>query len=298
MSIKQAEWMMLFVTFSWSSSYLLMKIALEGVDPFNLMALRFAIAFVCVVAIFYKSFKICTKRTLFKAFIMGFSIYAAIFGTITGLKHTTASTAAFLGTTTVVLVPILESIWLRKLPQKLTILSVGLAFVGLVLFTVKDGLSLDIGALYCLWGAFLYAVNIIIVGKFAKEKDTFVSSLLQFAVVAVLSTISSFIFEAPRLPQTSAQWWAVIALALVCSAFCFVMQSVVQRYLEPAKIGLIFSTEPVFAAILAYFFLGETMDLQGILGATLIMVAVVLKNIINKARYFQIKYKKRDWVKQ
>lgn len=52
MSVKQAEGLMLFVTFAWSSSYLLMKIALEGVDPFNLIALRFGIAFVCVGIVF------------------------------------------------------------------------------------------------------------------------------------------------------------------------------------------------------------------------------------------------------
>ena len=57
MSVKQAELMMLFVTFSWSSSYLLMKIALTGVDPFTLMCLRFTIAFVCVLPLLLKNNK-------------------------------------------------------------------------------------------------------------------------------------------------------------------------------------------------------------------------------------------------
>lgn len=146
MSVKQAELMMLFVTFSWSSSYLLMKIALTGVDPFTLMCLRFQLP-LYVYYRYFKTINICSKRTVAKGLFLGFMVYASLIGTIVGLKHTTASTAAFLGTTAVVLVPIIEGVWQRKMPPMLTILSIALAFVGLVLFTVKDGLSLDIGAL-------------------------------------------------------------------------------------------------------------------------------------------------------
>lgn len=295
MSVKQAELMMLFVTFSWSSSYLLMKIALTGVDPFTLMCLRFTIAFVCVLPLLLKTIKICSKRTVAKGLLLGFMVYASLIGTIVGLKHTTASTAAFLGTTAVVLVPIIEGVWQRKMPPMLTILSIGLAFVGLVLFTVKDGLSLDIGALYCLWGAFGYAVYIVVVGRMANEKDMFPATLMQFGAIAIFSGLSAFIFETPHLPQTSLQWGAVLGLAVICSAFCFVMQSIVQRYLSPSRTGLIFSMEPVFAAILAYFFLNEVMDGQGLIGALLIMIANVLKNIVYRIRYVNAQRKRKVW---
>lgn len=295
MSVKQAELMMLFVTFSWSSSYLLMKIALTGVDPFTLMCLRFTIAFVCVLPLLLKTIKICSKRTVAKGLLLGFMVYASLIGTIVGLKHTTASTAAFLGTTAVVLVPIIEGVWQRKMPPMLTILSIALAFVGLVLFTVKDGLSLDIGALYCLWGAFGYAVYIVVVGRMANEKDMFPATLMQFGAIAIFSGLSAYIFEMPHLPQTGMQWGAILGLAVICSAFCFVMQSIVQRYLSPSRTGLIFSMEPVFAAILAYFFLNEVMDGQGLIGALLIMIANVLKNIVYRIRYVNAQRKRKVW---
>lgn len=295
MSVKQAELMMLFVTFSWSSSYLLMKIALTGVDPFTLMCLRFTIAFVCVLPLLLKTIIICSKRTVAKGLFLGFMVYASLIGTIVGLKHTTASTAAFLGTTAVVLVPIIEGVWQRKMPPMLTILSIALAFVGLVLFTVKDGLSLDIGALYCLWGAFGYAVYIVVVGRMANEKDMFSATLMQFGAIAIFSGLSAFIFETPHLPQTGMQWGAILGLAVICSAFCFVMQSIVQRYLSPSRTGLIFSMEPVFAAILAYFFLNEVMDGQGLIGALLIMIANVLKNIVYRIRYVNAQRKRKVW---
>ena len=41
MSSKRAELLMVSVTLAWGSSYLLMKVGLNGIGPFNLIALRF-----------------------------------------------------------------------------------------------------------------------------------------------------------------------------------------------------------------------------------------------------------------
>jgi len=40
--------------------------------------------------------------------------------------------------------------------------------------------------------------------------------------------------------------------------------------------ALIFALEPVFAAIFAYFMLGETLSLQGWLGGGLVVIAMIL----------------------
>lgn len=298
MSVKQAEGLMLFVTFAWSSSYLLMKIALGGVEPFNLMALRFGIAFICVGIVFFKLFKKCTWPIFCKGVGLGALVWISLFGTVTGVKLTTASAAAFLGTTTVVLVPIIEGLWRKKWPPKLTLLSIGLAFFGLVLFTIKERFSLDVGALYCLWGTLGYASYIIILGNIAKGKDGILISMIQFGAIAVLSTLSSLVFETLRLPQTKEQWGAVLVLAVVCSAFCFLMQMIAQRYISPSKIGLIYSMEPVFAAILAYVFLHEVLGTQEYIGAIFIMIAIVLKNIVYRSKYALLQRKRKQWTRR
>lgn len=298
MSVKQAEGLMLFVTFAWSSSYLLMKVALDGVEPFNLIALRFGIAFICVALVFFKLFKKCTWQIVYKGVGLGALVWISLFGTVTGVKLTTASAAAFLATTTVVLVPIIEGVWRKKWPPKLTIVSICVAFVGLILFTVKDGFSLNIGALYCLWGALGYASYIIILGNVAKGKDGTLISMIQFGVIGVLSMLSSLVFETLRWPQTKEQWGAVLVLAIVCSAFCFLMQMIAQRYVSPYKIGLIYTMEPVFAAVLAYIFLDEVLGTQEYLGAICIIVAILLKNIVYRSKYALLQRKRKQWTRR
>ena len=54
MNSKKAEMLMVSVSFVWGSSYLLMKIGLGSIAPFNLIALRFGIAFLFMTLVFSK----------------------------------------------------------------------------------------------------------------------------------------------------------------------------------------------------------------------------------------------------
>jgi drug/metabolite transporter (DMT)-like permease len=50
----------------------------------------------------------------------------------------------------------------------------------------------------------------------------------------------------------------------------------VQRIVPAQQVALIFASEPVYAAGLSWYFLGETLDLQGWIGSGLILLAVVV----------------------
>jgi drug/metabolite transporter (DMT)-like permease len=50
----------------------------------------------------------------------------------------------------------------------------------------------------------------------------------------------------------------------------------VQRIVPAQQVALIFASEPVYAAGLSWYFLGETLDIQGWIGSGLILLAVVV----------------------
>ena len=81
------------------------------------------------------------------------------------------------------------------------------------------------------------------------------------------------------MPQTPAQWGAILGLAIVCSAFGFVLQPVAQPHTTPEHAALLFSSEPVASAVLAFFVLGETLPAQGYLGAVLVVTGVVVASL-------------------
>lgn len=276
MNSKKAELLMVSVSLTWGSSYLLMKIGLDEIGPFNLIALRFGIAFICMVLIFLPRFRALTVPILANGVLMGVLLFLIFSGLVNGVNHTTASMAGFLASTTVIIVPILESILKRRLPNRSVILSIFLAIIGLYLLTVKDTFALNRGSAYCLLAAMFYAIYIIVLDRIAKNEDTFLISIIQLGVASLLGSLFMLGVETPSLPETPGQWGAIISLGLICSAYGFVVQPIAQRYTSPEKIGLIFSLEPVFSAILSYIFLHEVLNVRGYIGAALIFSGVVL----------------------
>ena len=67
----------------------------------------------------------------------------------------------------------------------------------------------------------------------------------------------SFLFETPHLPSNGTIWGSVIFLSVFCTGVAFIVQAVAQQYTAAAHVGIIFTLEPVFAAVVAYFFLQE-----------------------------------------
>jgi len=284
MNSRKAELLMASVSLAWGSSYLLMKVGLNSIHPFNLIALRFGIAFVCMTLIFLFRFRNLTISLLRKGIFLGVLLFLIFTGMVLGVNNTTASTAGFLTSTTVILVPILESILRRKLPDRTVLISILMVVIGLYLLTVKDTVALDKGTVYCLLGALFYAIYIIVLDRIAKNEDTLLISIIQLGVASLLGIFFMLGFETPALPETSAQWGAIICLGLICSAYGFLVQPIAQRYTTPEKIGLIFSLEPVFSAILSYVFLHEVLDIKGYAGAALIFAGVVLSKLPIKSK--------------
>lgn len=280
---KKAEMLMVSVSLAWGSSYLLMKVGLNSMGPFNLIALRFGIAFICMVLAFLPRFHTITISILAKGVLMGVLLFLLFSGLVCGVNYTSASTAGFLASTTVIIVPILESFLRHRLPNKSIMLSILLAIVGLYLLTVKDTFTLDKGSIYCLIAALFYAIYIIVFDKIAKKEDTFLISIIQLGIASLLGALFMICIETPVLPETPIQWMAIIFLGLICSAYGFVVQPIAQHYAPPEKIGLIFSLEPVFSAVLSYIFLHEVLNVKGYVGAALIFSGVVLSKITKKA---------------
>jgi drug/metabolite transporter (DMT)-like permease len=68
----------------------------------------------------------------------------------------------------------------------------------------------------------------------------------------------------------------LLYLGVVASAAMFFLQAVAQRQVSANKSAVIYAMEPVFAALFAWAWLSETMTLRALLGAVIVVFAVVL----------------------
>lgn len=196
-----------------------------------------------------------------------------------GLETTTVSSAGFLTSTTVIFVPILQSLITRKMPKIPIIAGVIVIITGIGLLTIGDSFVMESGSILCLFGAFLYAVHIILTNSFTHKTDSLQLGIFQLGFAALYGLIFSFIFETPTLPSTTIEWVAVLGLAIVCSGFGFVVQPIAQKFTTPERTGVLFALEPVFSALFGFIFLREILQQQGYIGAILVLCGVGISSI-------------------
>ena len=68
-------------------------------------------------------------------------------------------------------------------------------------------------------------------------------------------------------------------LGVFCSGICFVIQSVEQQFTTASHASLIFTLEPVFSAVFAYFLLSERLTVRGYFGAALMLVSLLIMEL-------------------
>lgn len=255
MSQNKADFLLFTAAFVWGSSYGFMKLGAETMPPVSIAALRYLFAFFILLPFFMKRLRKTDGKILKYSAITGFLIAGVFIGVIYGVIGTSASTAGFLISTSVIMVPILHGLWIQRMPSFPIMLGTAIVTAGLFILNGVTSISLDKGFVLCLLAAFLYALDILFTNTFVSKVD-------------------SLLLETPRLPHTLPEWTAILGLAVFSSAYGFTIQAVAQEYTTPERAGFIFSLEPVFAAIFAYFFLGENMGLGELAGAALILLGV------------------------
>lgn len=281
----KADLMLVLVTLGWGVSYYMMDLCLAEMDPFTLNAFRFLGAFLVAGILAFPKLRTVNKVTLMYSVIVALSLVFVYTGATFGVKYTTLSNSGFLCALTVIFVPILELIVFRKTPHRKTIVAVTMSLIGIMLLTLKDDFSINgenlRGDLLCIMCAVAYAVDLLLTEKAVSHEkvDAFQLGVFQLAATGTFMLILAFIFEEPVLPKTPAVWGSAVFLAIFCTGMAFIVQAIAQQYTTASHVGIIFTLEPVFAAIVAFFAAGEVLTTKSYIGAVIMMAALFVTEI-------------------
>lgn len=284
-----ADLALLVVTLAWGLSFILTKNSLAVLSSFNFLAIRFLVAGIPCVFIFYKRLLKLDKSTVKYASIIGGIMFSAYAMNTIGLNYTTASKSAFITGLAVILVPVFSALLFKQSPKPSVILGVICASIGLALLTLDGNVSLNIGDFYTFLGAIIFAFQVLAIAKYAVLVDPVNLAILQICIVGLLSTIASFLLETPTLPTTNTAWIDMLFLSLLCTSGAFIVQNAVQRYTTATHTALIFTGEPVFATMFAYLLGGELLSTRGIVGGILIISAMIFAELDLKLPFFKPK---------
>ena len=276
MTERRAIGLLVTVGVAWGAAGVLMKIGLGDVSPFSLIALRFGIAFLVMNLLFFRRIWSVDRRTFLHSCLMGAAMFLTFTFVLLALERTTVSAAGFLAGCAVVLVPLLELAVFRKRPEKRVWAAMALVLLGIAAMSLNQRLTMGTGEFCCLICAFFNASYIVMTGRFSKETDAFQLGVWQLFGAAVLGLAAALATGSWSLPSTRAGWVSILGLALLCSAYGYVIQPIAQRYTTAAKAGFILSSEPVFSLVWAGLLLGERFTARQALGAALIFASILV----------------------
>ncbi len=276
LSRSRAELLLAGVIVARATSYLFSKLILQGMDLFNLLGVRFSMAFVLLAALFFRRMRTVSRKTAAAGAVMGGMYFLVVTAELSGLKHMASGNASFLVNTAIVLVPLLQAVVRRRLPGKRVIVSVLLCFVGVGVLTLGEGLGFGAGERLCLLAAFLYACTILVTDRLSHGGiDTLAAGVIQVGTIGALSLTAAFLTGSPRLPSGPTEWTGILMLALVCTGFGFTLQPVAQSGTTAERAGMFCALNPMVAAALGVIFLREPFTGKTLAGMILILLGIL-----------------------
>ncbi len=271
------------VVIVWGSTFLIIKSALPQTSPLFFLAMRFtcAAAALTLAVLLRHELGDFVRGELWWGGLIGVALWLGFVLQTIGMDYTTASSAGFISSMSLVLVPLFSFFILHYRPTITAIIGIIVAIVGLFLLTVKGNFTVSAGDWLELGGTVPFALQIVLTSRFGKSFNPMRLALAEVSVCALLSLIASLIFELPvggwRL--SGGVIGAVVFLGVVATAIGLTVQTKAQDHTSAVHIALLFTMEPIAAAVFAYFFLGETLSMRALFGCTFIVAGMVLAQL-------------------
>ena len=279
---RKADLLLVMVTAFWGVSYFLMDLCLTDLQPMNLNAFRFLGSSVLLAVVFFPKMKHISPATWKYSIIVGLFLTLVYVCCTYGVLYTSISNAGFICALPAVTTPLLNFFFTGKKPGRRMTVCIVLCAVGLALLTLNEAFRPALGDLICMGVALFYALDLIYTEKAVARPDVdpLQMGILELGVVGIIMLALSFLLETPHWPSSPAIWASALFLALFCTGFAFVVQTVQQQYTSAAHVGLIFTLEPLFSAIVAYFLADEVLSARGYVGAALMMSSLILMEVL------------------
>lgn len=87
-----------------------------------------------------------------------------------------------------------------------SLLCAGVTLLGVGFLTLRSSVGFGPGEGLCLLEACLYAVAIILIGKFSRTGDPLVLGMFQIGFLGLFAAVASLLLESPHLPGTAREW--------------------------------------------------------------------------------------------
>ncbi len=273
--------LLLLASAIWGSAFVVVKQAISQMSVLDFLAWRFVLAGALLAAARPRALTRLGRRGWRNGVLLGLALAAGYIAQTYGLRSTPAAVSGFLTGLQVVFTPVVGWALLRSRPGARTWAAVLVATAGLAVLTLR-GAELGIGETLTVVSAVLFALQVVGLEGWANARDAYGLATVQLLTVGAVALVCA----APsgmHAPSTPGLWGAVVLTAVAATAFTFAAQSWAQSHLSATSASVVFTTEPVFAALFAWM-AGERMGWALVVGGALVVLAMFVMGAKSRAR--------------
>ena len=293
--MKTKDWIaFILLGLVWGSSFLWIKIGLEELGPFTLVAYRLGFGLLGLAVVVLAQRPPAPKGLKLWAglVLIGITNTALPFILITwGELFIDSGVAAILNSTVPLFSMLIAHFFLQDERMSSSRLAgLGLGFFG-VLLLVGRGISADgltgsaLGQLAVLAAAVCYAGSGVFTRRNLRQVSPIFQAFLTVLTAELVIGMMVPVAESPvKVPSTPLTWIAVAWLGLLGSCVAYLLYFYLIQSAGATRAAMVTYTFPVVGITLGVIFLGEEFSLQLLLGAALVIAGVWIVNSNRKIR--------------
>ena len=267
---------LLGVGFTWGAAFVLMKDAIEQQPYMDFLATRFTIAALAMILLRpFVALKMQAGDLKYGGLIGVVLAFGYITQTI-GLELTTAATSGFLTGLYVVFTPLIAWLFVKYKISGRVAIGVLFSIFGLAIFSgAAQSVEFQVGQIWLVVCAVLYAIHILLLGKYGQGRNSYRFAMLQIAFVAIV-TWGFAIVDGYQPPPNFEVWFAILFTALLSTVMAFWIQTWAQTLLDPARVALLITSEVIWTAVLAIGMGQEPLTLAIVVGGGMMLTAMLI----------------------
>ncbi|MDP2226459.1 MAG: DMT family transporter [Moraxellaceae bacterium] len=291
----KADLMLVGVTLLAAMSWIFSREAVLLMPPLLFMAIRFLLAAALLAAIGHAQLRALDAHSLRRAVLVGLVFAAGMSLWVMGIfLGTHVGEGAFLTSLGVVMVPVLGRLVFGEKQPRSTWIALPVAASGLALLSLQHGFRPEPGQLCYVVAACIFALYYTLNTHAANTRTQTTAdgqaieiakvpalalTAVVLATVGVFTTVLSLAFEPwqPSFTNFSVEMVAwIVASAVIGTAARFLLQTHAQSLSLNTHGVVIMVVEPVWVALLAAGWFGESMNSQQLAGCALIFLALLI----------------------
>lgn len=281
----------LLVTFLWSTSYILIRIGLEEINPLPFAAYRYIIASIILLfplcyQIRNEKIKTFNTKMISKFLLMGFTGYFIAQGLqFFGLYFLNSVTVTFILNLTPIFVLFFGVIFLKEQPTIEQLIGILLTIFGVTIFfsNVLADLDMITGVLITFVSGLGWAAYMVISRHYLGKNNEDVVSITSISMLLGALMLLGATGVTGNIINVSLNGWIIIFwLGTVNTALAFTLWNHALKTLKAVEQSILQNSMLIQITILAFIFLQESINLQKIVGMIIVFIGVLIVQLWTK----------------